>query len=57
MKEEREMPTTSAKDIPRLVGPTQRMAKGKKKPARKTGAMGTPRKQATRTRTAKKTRK
>ena len=50
------MPSSEARDYNALMGPTKRMATGKKKPARKTGAMGTPRKKATK-RPARKSKK
>jgi hypothetical protein len=41
-----------------IIGPSKRMTKGtKKKPAKKVGAMGTPKKKAVKRKAAKKTRK
>jgi hypothetical protein len=45
------------KDKMPLVASSKRMAKGKKKPARKTGPMGTPKKKTAKKRPARKTRK
>jgi len=45
------------KDKMPLIGPSKRLAKGKKKPAKKTGAMGTPRRKAAKKRPARKSRK
>ncbi len=52
------MPSEFLKDNPPLIGPSTRMTKAtKKKPAKKTGAMGTPKKKAVKRKTAKKTSK
>ncbi|HET6438745.1 MAG TPA: hypothetical protein VFG59_11820 [Anaeromyxobacter sp.] len=45
----------ASRDVQDLVGPSRRMTKGsKKKPPRKTGAMGAPKKATKRTTKAKK---
>ena len=50
------MASNEARDYNALMGPTKRMATGKKKPAKKTSAMGTPRKKTAK-RPAKKSKK
>ena len=51
------MPSTAARDVAPLIGSTKRLAKGKKKPAKKTGPMGTPKRKAAKKRPAKKSKK
>jgi hypothetical protein len=51
------MPSDLARDKMPLIGPSKRLAKGKKKPAKKTGRLGTPKRKATKKRPAKKSKK
>jgi hypothetical protein len=58
--EEKAMPVDSgtSRDRMFIIGPSKRMTKGtKKKPAKKVGAMGTPKRKAVKRKAAKKTRK
>ncbi len=48
------MASELAKDKMPLVASSKRMAKPKKKPAKRTGAMGTPKRKATRKRTTQR---
>ncbi len=47
------MPSEVNRDKMPLMGPSKRLAKPKKKPAKKTGAMGTPKRKAAKKRATK----
>ncbi len=51
------MPSTASRDVNPIIATSKSLTTGKKKPAKKTGALGTPKKKATKKKTAKKTRK
>ena len=51
------MPSEVSRDKMPLMGPSKRLAKPKKKPAKKTGRLGTPKRKTTKKRPAKKSKK